>query len=183
MEELCQYVAPARFFNVSEILPLADLEVDQESFLSSYRHYIEGLKAGTLATFRHFSSAISIDPEAFHTCMIGSEKYMAKPLKPLIQMQQHRFFPSKTAGAFHSMVMSQESIHWGIQFSYPQLYQDEHLMVKAVKETEEFPNTALFKKLQRWVRTRTVPTPFIVEGRQVNVPIRLGKNCFSWING
>jgi hypothetical protein len=36
--------------------------------------------------------------------------------------------------------------------------------------------------MQQWVRSHTIATPFEVEGKKVNVPIRLGKECLSRIN-
>ena len=62
------------------------------------------------------------------------------------------------------------------------LYQDQHLQVLTVKEGLQFPNTAVFKKMQQWTRMYTIATPFEVEGKKVNVPIRLGKQCLQWIH-
>jgi hypothetical protein len=185
METLCQHLGAVNFFNVSEILPLGDLELSHEKFLSSYSRYIEGLKSGTPSfdfnIKRHFSSAVTIDPQTLYACPIGSDRFMAKPSIPLIQLQQHRFFPSKTAGEFHPMVMSQESIHWGIQFAYPQIFHDGSLYTK-VTDPKMFPNTPLFTKLIQWFRANTVPTTFMWDGKKIATSFRLGKQCFSWIN-
>ncbi len=35
---------------------------------------------------------------------------------------------------------------------------------------------------KQWVRDNTRATPFSVEGKKINATMRLGKNCFSWIN-
>jgi hypothetical protein len=51
-----------------------------------------------------------------------------------------------------------------------------------VRETPQFPNTTLFKRLQQWVRSHTIATPFEVEGKKINVPIRIGKRCLNWIH-
>ncbi len=62
------------------------------------------------------------------------------------------------------MVLSRKSVTWGLQFSYPQLYQDPRTrQIFKVTDTPEFPNTALFSKLQKWIRSETLPTPFQVE--------------------
>ena len=79
------------------------------------------------------------------------------------------------------MVMSPGSIHWGIQFSYPQIFQRGNVFTK-VSDPQQFPNTSLFTKLVQWLRTHTVPTTFIWEGKKIATPFRLGKQCFSWIN-
>jgi hypothetical protein len=185
MEELCSHLAPFHFFNVSEIKPLAELELSLENFLKSYQDYIGILKTGKVPLDRqmqrNLSCALTTDPNLLYAHPIGTEKFMAKPIKPVVQMQQHRFFPSKTAGTIHPMVMSHESIHWGVQLAYPQIFFDGAVYSKVSDETL-FPNTALFTKLVKWLRSATVPTTFLWEDKKISTPIRLGKQCFAWIN-
>jgi hypothetical protein len=50
-----------------------------------------------------------------------------------------------------------------------------------VADTPEFPNTSLFLALSRWVRQNTLPTPIFDGAKRINLPVRLGKRCFSWI--
>ena len=178
---LLVHLQPLSLYNVSEILPLDDLEVATDHFLKNYKEYIEGIQMGHFLSSKDFQSALTATSTALYACLTGRDKYMAKPLLPLVQMQQHRFFPSKAAGAFHSMVMSSGSIHWGIQFAYPQIFQRGHLFTK-VSDPQQFPNTPLFAKLVQWLRTYTVPTTFIWGGKKIATPFRLGKQCFNWIN-
>ena len=97
-------------------------------------------------------------------------------------MQAHHFFFSPLDGKFHPMVLSNESISWGIQFSYPQLYQDpESRQIIKVSDGSVFPNTPLFSKLMKWMRSHTLPTPFLIEESRVNAPIRIGKSALTWI--
>ncbi len=160
--------------------------IQLETFLEVYRDYITALKKGeSLQDSRlrsYFSSAWTITPESLYAVQINPQQCLIKIQKPVIQLQLHRFDYSFADKTFRSMVMGKESISWGIQFSYPHLYQDEHFQVLTVKEEPRFPNTSLFKKLQQWVRANTIPTPFEVEGKKTNVPIRLGKECLNWIN-
>lgn len=185
MEELCRHLAPLHFFNVSEITQLEQLELPLEKFLKSYQDYIETLKAEKVPLDRqiqrHLSCALTTDPETLYAHPISPGKYLAKPLKPLIQMQQHRFFLSKTAGTLHPMVMSHESIHWGVQLAYPQIFFDGEQYSKVSDETL-FPNTAIFTKLVKWLRLQTVPTTFLWGDKKIPSPIRLGKQCFSWVH-
>ena len=51
-----------------------------------------------------------------------------------------------------------------------------------IDQSEKFPNTALFKKLMVWQRTHTRPTPFLVNDEKINSSVRIGHECFSWIN-
>ncbi|WP_068471179.1 hypothetical protein [Candidatus Protochlamydia phocaeensis] len=186
MEALLNALSDFRLFLISGPTRIQEGEISKEEFLDCYRCYIEALKNGQLpqdSRLRsYFSCAFTQTIEALYAVHINSEQQLIKVNKPVIQLQSHRFDYSKADGKFRSMVFGNESIYWGIQFSYPQLYQDAAFQVKTVRESEEFPNTALFKRLQKWMREHTVATPFFVEGKRVNVPIRLGKACFAWIN-
>lgn len=162
-----------------EIISLAE-------FLDCYGGYVEALKRGELPEDgrlrSYFSAVITSSLDILYKVMMGEGQQLVKAERPVIQLQMHRFHYSKDDHKFRSMVFGQDAVYWGIQFAYPQLFQDESHLVKQVKEGDEFPNTRLFKALQRWVRQHTLPTPFVIQDRQVNIPMRLGKACFPWIN-
>lgn len=186
MEELMKAMGEFWIFRVSGILQMSEGEISKEEFLDCYFHYIEALKSGQPLTDprlqSYFSVVFTCSIEALYEVVLPNGQKLIKIGRPVIQLQKHRFNFSEADGKFRSMGMGQESIQWGIQFSYPQLYQDAALLVKEVRGQAEFPNTPLFKRLQKWVRDHTAPTPFMVNGKRINVPIRLGKNCFEWIN-
>lgn len=186
MKALISHLDPFWIFLVSGVFPLDKGALSPKEFLDFYQVYVESLKRGEMpdeSKFRQpFSSVWTVTTDALYSFPVGVNQQLIKVEKPVIQLQPHRFEYSPLDGKFRSMVFGKDSVWWGVQFSYPQLYQDEHLQIMQVKDTEYFPNTAFFKKLQKWVRDNTVATPFMIEGKRVNVPIRLGKNCFSWIN-
>ncbi|MEI8364940.1 MAG: hypothetical protein WCF65_00850 [Parachlamydiaceae bacterium] len=162
-------------------------EVSRENFLDCYAVYIDSLKRGVSpdpASYRPmFSTAMSVTTETFFAVPVSDNRQIIRVSKPLVQLQAHHMSYSTVDKKFHPMVFGLESISWGIQFSYPQLFRDDHTkQVEAVKDTPAFPNTHLFHALQKWVRQHTIPTPFQAEGVPVNVPMRLGKQCLSWIN-
>lgn len=171
---------------ISGLIPLGQEIVPREDFLSLYSSYIAALKRGEILTDSrlrsYFSSVFTVDLNALYAVKVNGQQSVVKISKPVVQLQAHRFDYSSADGKFRSMVLGYDSIHWGLQFSYPHFYQDENLEVFTVREGAQFPNTALFKQLQRWVRSHTLATPFEVEGKRINVPIRLGKHCLSWIN-
>jgi hypothetical protein len=186
MKNLFKTLGPFYLVLASGVTKEGEGFITHEQFLDCYAVYIEALKAGSLpddSRIRpYFTSVLTCSLDPLYRVPLADRQQLIKIDKPVIQLQGHKFNYSTADGKFRSMVFGQASIFWGIQFSYPQLYQDENFVVKAVKEGDEFPNTALFKKLQKWVRVNTVPTPFIVDGKQINVPFRLGKSCFTWIN-
>lgn len=158
-----------------------------ETFLQAYHNYIEALMSGTIPDpmlYRsYFASIFTTTPAFLYSVLLDNDRQLIRISKPIIQLQPHFMDYSIHDGKFRSMVYGTESIHWGIQFSYPQLFQDQTTKeIFQVADNELFPNTHLFRLLQKWIRRNTVPTPFLAEGVKINVPMRLGKKCFPWIN-
>jgi hypothetical protein len=187
MAELLSELSPLHFCVVSEPVKREDGIISPDLFLEHYTSYVSALKAGHLADeslFRKFfSSALTCSTDVMYAIPVGGDKYLIKPIKPIIQLQAHHFFYSKLDGKFHPMVLSTESVTWGVQFSYPQLYQDpkSHRIAK-VTNSIEFPNTSVFARLLKWLRHHTLPSPFFVKEQRVNAPIRLGRQCLKWIH-
>lgn len=186
MQDLLEVLGNFWIVQISGLIPIGQEIISPHSFLDVYSRYIAALKQGEQpADSRlrpYFSSVFTTFLEALYAVQVNEGQSLVKVVQPVIQLQAHRFDYSRADETFRSMVFGQDSIQWGIQFSYPHLFQDDHLQVLTVRENSQFPNTSLFKRLQQWVRTNTIATPFEVQGKRVNVPIRLGKQCLSWIN-
>lgn len=185
---LCDEEELSALFQIPfQIYPLTGLvdgnAIDKKVFLKEYGSWIEDLKKGKVpsdaALRRMLACAFSAEEEALWKQEVPGKKFIIKFSKPVVQVQAHFFTYSPLDGVFRPMTMGKESIFWGLQFSYPQIYQEPKTM--ELKEVEESPNSDLFQSIKQWVRNTTLPTPFVVEGKKTNVPIRLGKNCFSWI--
>lgn len=186
MQELLSTLGSIHFVVVSEIVEAKEAVIAASSFQEKYTEYVDLLKQGHIPAAedfrRYFSCAMSSPLDAFYAIAAGDEKYLIKPIRPVVQMQAHHFFYSDLDRKFHPMVLSEESISWGLQFSYPQLFQDPKTrQIIKVTDTPEFPNSALFSKLLKWMRSSTLPTPFEVNGERINSPIRIGKKSLAWI--
>lgn len=187
MHSLFHSLGKFQIFNVGCVVKNDEALISHETFLLRYAHYIESLKSGHLpedSTYRQlFSSVFTVSADHLHPLNVGTDNLLMRVTKPVIQLQAHHLDYSKADGKFRPMVLGQNSVSWGIQFSYPQLFEDpKNRSVHKVEDTPQFPNTSLFRTLQKWTRQFTVPTPFIVDEKLTNVPMRLGKNCFAWIN-
>jgi hypothetical protein len=187
MEALLDHLGPLFIFQVGGALPTGDHFLTKEQFIEGYREYIEPLKNGALpkeTEYRKlFGSVWTTSLDHLFAISVGDNKQLLRIYKPVIQLQSHSMSYSSYDSKFHPMVFGDESILWGIQFSYPQLFKDPVTKsIIKVEEDIEFPNTSIFHHLQKWVRHHTMATPFLVEGRQINVPVRIGKECLSWIN-
>jgi hypothetical protein len=170
-----------RPFFIYPLTGLVDGEpITEETFLSEYGSWIETLKLGKVPDDRSLrkilAAALTDDPEALWLQEVPGKGYLAKIAKPLVQVQAHWFTYSDADGAIRPMSMGLNSIFWGIQFSYPGVYQDPKTM-----ELKDAEKMGLFEIIRHWVRDNTRPTPFVIQGQRLNAPIRLGKLCFPWI--
>lgn len=165
----------------------ADVFISTESFLARYRQYVDSIHRGIdidIGSYkRFFCNYLSLDLDSLYKIEIGNSRVIVKPSRPVLQMQMHTFFPSDLDGKFHSMVMTSESVHFGIQISYPQIFQDAKTQeFFRTNDPTLFPNTTLYKHMIQWLRSFTVPTPFLFHGKKLTATFRTGKDCFTWVN-
>lgn len=166
-------------YHAQGVVPKGGETLSYEDFLAVYGAYVSALREGQEPKVSpQFSLFLSIDESLLYAIPVEGG-VIVKATRPIIMLQPHSLTYSD--GEFHSLTYGQNTLPWGLQFSYPTLFQDAKTHeVADVKE--EFANTAPFKQLQRWVRQNTIATPFVVDGKRVNVPVRLGKACLPWIN-
>lgn len=187
MASLFNFLGSFFIFTVGSITKKGEGVISPQSFLSTYEHYVNALKVGSIpedSSYRTiFSSAFSSTEDHLYALNVNENSQLIRVAKPVVQCQTHNLDYSLADGKFRPMVFGKESVLWGVQFSYPQLFEDPQThAVHKVEDRPEFPNTQLFKKIQKWTRENTIPTPFVVERQVVNVPMRLGKACLEWIN-
>ena len=51
-----------------------------------------------------------------------------------------------------------------------------------VNDAAQFPNTALYTHIIKWLRAHTDPVTFMYQGKKLSTSLRLSKSSFSWIN-
>lgn len=186
MEDLVFNIGDFEIYDVSRVVGEDHGFIDKRVFLRGYSQFVEALRTGKFpdeSLVKHlFSSVFTMKRELLYAMKVGEKKFLIKALRPIIQLQTHHLLYSELDGKFHSIAQGKETIAWGLQFSYPQIFQDpKSKSFSKVTSTPDFPNTALFLALQQWMRQNTLPTPFMVQGKKINLPVRLGKRCFSWI--
>ncbi len=187
LENLFHFLGDFKLYQTSGVLPIGGGLVEKADFLKIYSDYLSALKKGQIPNenlFRpYFSAVMTLTDEALFAVPVEGNQQVIRIRRPVVQLQNHRFDYSEIDGEYRSMVYGLESVLWGIQFSYPQICQDAKTKeVEQVKDSPEFPNTRLFRSIQKWSREHTLPTPITAKGVKTNLPIRLGKGCFSWIN-
>ncbi len=170
---------PFFIYPLSGTYPLDAFPVDKKGYLDHYRTFIDALKEGHLPKENRELNVVAWvrSPDSVWLQQIPGERYMVKPCEPFVQVQIHQMGFSELDQEFRPMVLSQNSIFWGLQFSFPQVYQEPKTM-----NLQESEDSELFQAIRQWIRNSTLPTPMMVHGKRVNIPMRLGKKCFSWIN-
>jgi hypothetical protein len=186
MADLIQHLSPAKLYITGRVVQPGHGLVEPAQFLEVYCTYVNQLRAGIKPKPQelqpYFSCSITCDSDSIEELNPAADKQLLRVKRPVIQMQHHTMDYSVADKKFHSMILGTHTIDWGVQFSYPQLFQDpSDQQIMQVDATENFPNTRLFRNLQRWMREHTIPTPFIVQGVVVHAPIRIGKECLDWV--
>jgi len=184
LEALFQELGDFSLFRLGGIFEAGEEEISTSEFVSHYSNYIDCLKQGEIPDkFPWGAAALTTERGSLYLVEVAGGKQMVGIRRPVIQVQEHFFDYSQDDQKFRSMVYGTECITWGLQLSYPQIFTDpKTAAICNVLTDEGFPNTALFREFQRWVRRHTLPTPFVVEECKTNSPIRIGKSCLSWIN-
>lgn len=161
-------------------------QIDEKTFLEVWQRYLDVLKRGESpndAEFRFFfTSSFTRDLKALFFLDVGSDREIVSPIEPLLQMQIHRFHYSKEDAKFHPMSFGEKSISWGVRISYPQLFQYPDTRVVEDATKSQFINADLLIQLKNWIRRYTQPTPFIARGKKIYEPMRIDKECLSWID-
>lgn len=171
-------------YQVSGVVDEGEEQVSREQFLLAYCQYVKTLEQGFIPDEeKFFSCVLTTMSDHLYAIPVKEKKWLIRVAKPVIQLQAHRMEYSTFDKKFRSMVFGKESISWGLQFSYPQIYEDPTTKeIIQVKQGPTFPNTKLFQQLRKWIRDHTLPVPFFAEEKKVTVSVRIGKECFSWIN-
>jgi hypothetical protein len=190
MEQLLATLQPFAMYITNGVSERDQGIIPHDHFLECYRHYVEALKQGEIPNHNDyrtaFSSSWSRAEDHLYTLPVGENQQLIRVQRPVLQLQSHSMHFSTADNTFRSMVYGSDSVLWGLQISYPQIFRNHTThQVDKVVNSPEFPNTQLFRTLQDWLRTATIPTPFIVtiDGveTRINSPMRLGKQCLKWI--
>lgn len=186
LQNLRAALPPFKIFYNGIVVEKGKEEIPWEKFLQVYSDYVRDLKEGKLPTEAicrpYFSSVWTTTEQAMILSETPTGQVIPRPWQPVVQLQLHRFSISEVDGKVRSMVFGQDTIYWGIQWSFPQLYMNpENREVVKMTQNDINGNFALFKELQRWMRHHTQPASFLVKGNMVATPIRVGERCMEWV--
>jgi hypothetical protein len=184
MKNLFNQLGDLFLFSMMGVHPIEEQHVSQERFFEAYGQYLTTIRSGEVIkdeAFRFFFTlAVTKTKEAIQEIDLGNGRGLVRPKFPVVQFQLHRFDYSPVDGKIRPMVFGRDTISWGLQCSYPQLFQNPE--TRNVEQALNYPNGSLFRSIQQWIRHNTLPTPIIIPNKKVNVPLRIGKECLEWVN-
>ena len=121
---------PFLIYPLSGTFPRSAFPMKKETYLEIYKSWIDALKSNTVPKENRDINAVAWmrSSDSLWLQQIPGDRYMAKPCEPFVQVQIHQMGYSDVDQEFRPMILSQNSIFWGLQFSFPQVYQDPKTM-------------------------------------------------------
>jgi hypothetical protein len=178
LEILLATLSDVELFHSGSVLPLEEFYVSKNLFLEIYKNALKDLTY--LSPISFFATS---DSKSFVYRSFGDGRGMLHTYYPVLQIQAHAFAVSFDQKRFFPMVLGENSVSWGLQFSFPQLFEDPKTgEVIKVLHPNATCNSGMFSEFRQWVRHFTKAARFSLDGKECFSPLRLGKKCFSWIN-
>jgi len=178
MRQLLITLGSPHLFFMGVLVPPGGGSCSCEEFLRLYDLYLQEMKQGIEPKTRHFAMIWTQDVHAVERQQMSDGREKIIPIAPVLQVQPHTLQFDREQQTCRSMLYGSGGMPWGLTFSYPHVIEVDHEIVTV---GHQFPNTAIFHKLRQYVRDHTRPTPLIFDEKKVNVPMRLGKQCFTWV--
>lgn len=180
LERLLQYLSPLFLLNTSGVILREKISIELDEFVRIYRKYIAMLQGKIPREGVSLSYALSQQLENFCIVELSSHKYICRMIQPDVQMQAYSLLLDES-GKPLSQVFSTGAISFGLQLSYPAIFQDT-LTGEVFSTTKNtFPGWKLFSAIRKWIRSHTFPLPIYFQEKNSRLPIRLGRLAATWI--
>ena len=181
MEKLLEELGNPLIAQTARVVDHDALYVTKEVFIEAYGRYISGkVEEGDLAIL---SSVMTVSGDALYAIQREGSKVLVRPCKPVLQLHLFHFTLSHDRKECIQMAHGKGAIPWGIELVFPTRYRDPQTVKDYdVLKEEQFVNRNLCKKLQKWVRKNTMPTPLVIDGMRKNETFRMGKEMVNTIN-
>lgn len=183
LEDFFSMINPSFLLSSSALTTLSNWQVSFSELQDKYQELLGWMQQHpTLPPpplRRFFSLMLSTSLDTFYAVNLG-DKAAIKPSLPVIQIQMYHCFFSSMDRQLRPMVVSPESFAWGLQISYPQIYEDPrtHQYSKVLLDPK-FPNSEPFKEMVSWLRKHTRLAPLQEKEVKVYAPFRIGKKSLS----
>ena len=180
--ELFRRLAPCDLVPLTGVVEPDRLLMPSDCFLAEAKRWIERLQqhqAPTMEDLRTvLACALTNDRDAIWLHEVKPERYLVKS-KNRSCRSKPIFFPIRSKTKPFIRWCSAKRVSSGASsFPIPKFFSIP--IGNTEKSTRRF-RTQFFSEIRQWTRDVTRPASFLVDGKKVNVPMRIGKNCLSWI--
>lgn len=180
LKALLQYLSPIFILNTSGVIPREKISIQVDEFVRIYEQYIAILQGKISREKISLSYALSQRLENFCMVQPSSNKYICRMIQPDVQIQTYSLLLDEF-GKPLSQVFSTDATSFGLQLSYPAIFQDA-LTGQVFSTTKNtFAGWKLFSAIRNWIRSHTFPLPLHFKEKNSRLPIRLGPLAGTWI--
>lgn len=165
----------------------SDLIIAFSELLPSLENNVASLKKNQSVSLsstdqRLLNSSLSSTTDAIAELKLADGRSLLRPTLPLIQINPLRLYYSQELASIKSQVYGSDTIAWGIQLSYPQLFKDQGSgdVISTLTPDSPLPNTALFKALQKWMRRNTKICTFKSGDMTISSNVRITPRALEW---
>lgn len=166
-----------------------DLIIKFSELLPSLENNIIRLKKNQVAPLsstdqRLLNSSLSSTTDAIAELKLADSRSLLRPTLPLIQINPLRLYYNQELATIKSQVYGRDTIAWGIQLSYPQLFKDQESgdVISTLIPDSPLPNTALFKDAQKWMRRNTKICTFKSDNMTISSNVRITPRALEWVS-
>lgn len=156
-----------------------------KTFLEAYSQFIMHSQNGENPNYHELKEFLFVmmmpSIEGVFLKPITSQKNALIFQAPYLEIKPIALSLSQVDHSLRVVPMQKSLVWWGLRCSYPQIVQDSKTLQMTTISQSEHPLGQLFKKFRIWIRENTRATPFVTDIKKVTHPIRLGKDCLSWI--
>lgn len=167
-----------KLFELGKIYPLKGYAKSLTSLpnVPEYALYVSDWKQGKAAKLPDFAYAFTLSEDALYAIDF-EQGYRIKPKEAIVEITPH--YMSFGEEEVKSNVFGTDTLSWGIQFGFPQLYEDEQGEIRKHLEAKNYP---LFKEIQKYLRENTIPAKFKRGDQIIQSSIRVDKDAHDWVN-
>jgi hypothetical protein len=158
--------------HTGRILKNSDPLLDAPTYLKTYNSYLTSFEK-----LPELNCALTADKEALEMRDLSEERFLITPIAPIIVVKTCSFSYSKENKKFLTEVFGNGGTSFGLHFAFPQLYRDpKDRLIKKPHHDPHNKNAKLFRNLRHFVREKTAPATFLMEGEKCISPLRISRN-------
>lgn len=183
--ELFKEIEVQHLLCLSHVGIYEDLYLSKQNYLNLYAKYLELLQKDTILESREIikklNVAIAYDFQDFYKIPLPDDKILIKMKSPSIQIKPFHFVYNHELEKFLPNVCSSSTIYFGLEISFPQIFQDpKTFVIKHIFKDQKLKSAQQFKKIRSFVRDHTQPARFQIKDNVKVATFRIGKKCINF---